>query len=223
MTAIFTFKSYVYGQNYSAVYVKLSVMLDIQVKRIPLRSFSCFIDEAWIQKDPEKFNCKDNSESVLSAVRVSRILHLFLISIYGAIKTHPRLCKDWGIPHLSKGSGGEACQPAKKQMTKERGFRLRGCSDWHCVSEGSGSAAQLLQGCQQLFESCQGAGCQWQKWAEWNICFLWLPPKKQRGTFCCFNALGWRALKGFPSAARALVLCCFPQPTSSRRLKTKAL
>lgn len=196
-------------------------MLGIQVKCITLKSFSCFIDEGWIQKDPEKLNCKDSSESV-SAVAVegeSWILHLFFISIYGAVKTHPRLCKDWGIPHLSRGSGGEACQ---KPHHKGRRFEAQRLLSLALCERRKQLCCPAAQGCQQWLKSCQGAGCQWQKWAECNICFLWLLPKKERGTFCCFDALGWKALQGFWSVVLTFVLCCFPQPTSTRHLRTRA-
>lgn len=193
-------------------------MLDIQVKHITLKTFSCFINEAWIQKDAEKLNCKDNSESaLLSAVKVkglSRILHLFFKS---SIKTHPGLCRDWGIPRLSRGSGGEACQ-----NPDYKGRRFLG-PDVAQPGVVRVKEAALLPSCSKDANNCsspaRGPGASDKNEQSGTSAFCDCCPKNERGTFCCFSALGWKALKGFGSDVNAFVLCCFPQPTSSRHLK----
>lgn len=130
-------------------------MLDIQVKCITLKSFSCFIDGGWILIDPQKLNCKCNNKCPSFCSESSRSAMDFTpIFLFMGQEGHSPDSARIGEYHIWAG-GVEESLPKSKGFLKEGGFRLRGCS--LCVRRSS-FAAQLLQGCQELFQSCQGPG-----------------------------------------------------------------
>lgn len=189
-------------------------MLDIQVKCIPLKSFPCFIGEAWVQKDPEKLNSKDNSESVLlSAVKVKGvpwILHPFFISICGAAKPHPRLCEDRGIPRLSKGEWRRSLPKSSWQRKEGLGSKVAQPGIvW-------GKEAALLPSCSKDANACldpaRGLGARDKNQQSVTSAFCDCCPKNHRGTFGCFSELGWRALRGFLEGRQRLCALLLSPP-----------
>lgn len=111
-------------------------------------------------------------------------------------------------------AGGVEEKAAKIRSTKEQGFRLRGGSAWHCVREGSSFAAQLLKDANSCSNPARGPGASDKNEQSVTSAFCDCCPKTREE-----HSAGWKVLQGF--GVLCFVLCCFPQPTSSRHLKKR--